>query len=991
MPIRLSARNQAWLWLWVFGALAAVANASEDPWAREAIMTWQDGSGLPGQRVQALVQTDDGYLWIATDRGLAYFDGKEFHALPLEEQHSDVNALARGNGGALWIGTARGEVLKRIGTKIETILPVGTPGLEPGIRILQEDRDGALWITTWNHQIGCFDHGKWNLRSTWKPILGGGAQVRVDSDRRPIVYSGVGVWRVTAGKLEEAMRWPSGSIASFHAIGKNGWWLSDGRRVALWRDGKPTGNPAPPKWGVRELTHGIEDRNGNLWLASAGHGVLRYGADGSVREFNADSGMGGNFILSLCEDSDGCIWVGTDGGGLSRITPGLFTLVGRRDGLASEQVTAVCPDGRGSIWVGTRGDGVCCISGGEVSRIRAADALWGTIEVTALASDSGGRVWVGTERQGLLPLKDGQTEERIPLPLGGAINALYHDQMGRLWIGQRTRNKVTVLEDGKPVVFDLANASGDIDIRVIAEDANGAMWFGTAGSGLWRWQDRKFQQFTGKDGLGGESVRALLPEADGSLWIGLESGGIARWQNGHFSVCARERGLPRGPIGGFLNDERDGLWWNARDGIFHLDKQALCDALGQPRLRLNLVHFDRADGLVDLEGEGGQSVACKTPDGRLWFATNHGVATARPGLYQPNNMMPPAVIKSVTVDGREIQNGAEIPDGARKIEFQLVGLDLAHTSGMRFFHRIDGLDDDWVNADSPVNYAHLPPGAYLFRVKAVNRDNVWSPQETLFRFKVLPPFWRTTWFVTSTVLAGVVLTTAITLLAARARLRRKLAAFRIKQALEEERSRIARDLHDQLGTSLTEIAFLGDALRHGLPEGQSSEGAAQLSLRARETIRAMDETVWVLNARNDRIESLVTYLSRSVSERCARVGLRCRINVPAQVNDHPIDAERRHAIFLACSEALHNVIKHARAAEVRFSFSQQAKRLAFEIKDDGRGFDPAAVTSGNGLLNLRERLAALKGVATIVSEPGEGACIRLELPLSEATSRTHPA
>lgn len=958
--------------------VGAHLHGAVDPWDREAITTWQDGSGLPGLNVQAITQTDDGYLWIATNGGLARFDGKEFHPLPPSQQPQHVSEIARGKGNVLWVGTSNGALLRMVNGSFETILPPGTKGLEEGVQILREDHDGVLWITTQYSHLGRLDDGKLTMLSDWEKVAGA-CQVRLDAEGKPVLYSIKGVWQIEEGKMKLAMIWPRSGL-QFLAVGQGGWWINDGEHVALWRDGKPVSQLASPQWGVRGLTLGIGDRKGNLWLSTSGHGVLRYAADGSVREFHAEGGLGGNFVRCLFEDRDGSIWVGLDGGGLSRITPGLFTLVDLREGLTSDQITAVHSDEKGVVWIGTRGDGVCAVADGKTTRVAATNVEWSTLDVTSLASGLERQVWVGTRNGRLYALNDRFETRNVALPLGGAINALFYDRKGRLWVGQRTRNQLTVMEGGKARVIHLVNGTSEIDVRVIREDAKGVIWIGTAGQGLWCQSGETFRQFTAKDGLGGESVRALCEDTDGSLWIGMENGGIAWHQEGRFVFCGPDQGMPREPVAGLLDDGKGALWWSTSGGIYRLEKQSLRRAFSDVSHRVKPVRFDRADGLVELEGQSGQSSACHTNDGRLWFATNHGVATARPALYQPSNWMAPAVIDEVVVDGQPIKEGATLAPDARRFEFRLISLDLAHSGG-RFLHKLDGVDDDWVSGVSPISYTHLPTGEYRFRVKAVNRDHVESEKETVFHFAVLPPFWKRPWFVATAVLAGMTLVVGGILMFARVRVRRKLAAFRTRQAVEEERSRIARDLHDQLGASLTDLALLGDSLRNDLPEGQTSQDAAELSRRARDTIRAMDETVWVLNARNDRVESLVDYVSRSVTEWCARAGLRCRLDVPEKIDDRVIDAERRHGLYLACREAVHNIVKHARASEVGFSLRLEQDTLVIEIRDNGCGFVVESVSSGNGLLNLRERLAALNGSVMISSNPGEGTSVRFLLPL----------
>lgn len=307
---------------------------------------------------------------------------------------------------------------------------------------------------------------------------------------------------------------------------------------------------------------------------------------------------------------------------------------------------------------------------------------------------------------------------------------------------------------------------------------------------------------------------------------------------------------------------------------------------------------------------------------------------------------------------------------------------------VRFRYRLQGLDNAWVEADDKrsAHYGPLRPGAYRFQVIACNNDGIWNETGAAINLKVLPFFWETWWF---DILAGLFFIGGVfgaVRFAVTRKLRRKLEQLRQRRALERERERIARDIHDDLGAGLTQI-LLQSSLARREPQEQIQTHLAQISGTARELVGAMDEIVWAINPENDTLEGLVTYVGKYVQEYVTQAGLRCRLDLPAQLPALVLSAEVRHNLFLAIKEVLNNAVKHAQAAEILFLLKMQPSGFSFVIKDDGRGFIPGAVemqtadgsriSSGHGLRNLVHRLEKIGGACTVRSKPGKGTEVEL--------------
>jgi len=317
---------------------------------------------------------------------------------------------------------------------------------------------------------------------------------------------------------------------------------------------------------------------------------------------------------------------------------------------------------------------------------------------------------------------------------------------------------------------------------------------------------------------------------------------------------------------------------------------------------------------------------------------------------------------------------------------------------VRFQYRLDGLESDWVNVGTRrvAYYSYLKPGNYTFRVIACNNDGVWNEAGPVLAFTVKPWFWQTWWFEVGAALAGVVAVAGTVRSTTRRRLHEKMERLERQRVLENERARIAKDIHDDLGSNLARIMMLSQSDRAGGEDAQQI--AARLNkvyLTTRELTRTMDEIVWAVSPHHDTLDSLVNYLGKFAQDFLNVANIRCRLVVPIELPAWPLTAEVRHSLFLAFKEALHNVVKHAAATEVRISLTLAAAGFSATIEDDGVGFEPSRpgpaptgqdalrIAGGNGLANMRKRLESIGGECRVDSVPGRGTRITYIVPVKK--------
>jgi ligand-binding sensor domain-containing protein/signal transduction histidine kinase len=970
---------------------------------------WQTEEGLPQNHGTAIAQTADGYLWFGTYNGLVRFDGVRFTIFNAANTaglaSSRVTSLHASSDGTLWLGHDAGELTRVRGSRFAQVTLGGpSPGRE--VIAIAPDSKNDLWLLHDNGLVLRAQDG-----ATVPPAAGSATPSLVRDTQGTL-------WRVHGGRLQiVGDSKPSASgrvppeddfIVRACASRSGGFWLACGERVRQWDASGEVKDWGKVPWGADPVTAMIESRDEQLWVGTLSKGVFVLTPGGRFTQFNRTNGLAHDWVRSLGEDHEGTIWIGT-GGGICAARQRQVTMLESPDRWRGRGLRSICPASDGAMWMGTEGAGVYRWRNGEWKHFRELEGLT-NLFVWSVLEDSRRQIWAGTWGGGLFQLINGKfvrppalAGERVP------ICALFSAGDGALWAG--TQRGLLRIADGRvqPFAADLTRP----EVRTIAEAGDGTIWFGMSGGGLGRLKDGKATQFRQSDGLPSDYVWSLLAEEDGTLWIGTFGGGLCRWRNGQFATIGSRHGLPNNVIGHLTDDQRGYLWMGSYAGILRASKEELNRCADRQSRTVNFIGYGKTDGLASLECvEGLQPGGCRTADGRLWFPTSKGLAVIDPGNLRTNPLAPPVKIEEIVVDGDPIPesrstartppDGASplrIPPGRQRLEIRFTALSFVAPERVRFQYRLEGLETEWVEttAKRSANYTFLPPGDYTFRVVACNSDGVWNRTGATLAIVKLPYFWQTWWFqmVAALTAAGAVGGAVRTI--TRRRYRRRLERLERQRAIEKERARIAKDIHDDLGASLTRITLLSQTARSEVdqPE-QAAADLDQIYATARELTQAMDEIVWAVNPHHDTLDSLVTYLGGFAQDFLSTAGIRCRLDVPLRLPPLPVTAEVRHNLFLAFKEAAHNVVRHAGATEVGMSFRLEPAQFTLALQDNGDGFvsvspappdertTPTRLSFGNGLTNMRKRLDEIGGRCVVESVKGRGTLVRFTMPLKPA-------
>jgi ligand-binding sensor domain-containing protein/signal transduction histidine kinase len=980
------------------GELKAASPAEDSKYFFEA---WPSAGGQDLNSVTAIEQTRDGYLWMGTFDGLVRFDGVAFAVFNSMNtpglQNARITSLFEDDAGVLWIGHETGELTQYSGGRFRPV-SFGFSWVGGPIEAINADQEGDLWLAS---NVG----GLFRLRDGLcskpnEPKKGWTAWMVRDKDRKLWVVSNGSVGSLEAGIFKPLRFDDNDQMTNKYEpvlpARDGGWWVLRNSRIGKWREGRWEEIPRPKAWTNDFATALLELPSGSLLVGTFKSGLYILGADGAITHFTRADGMSSDQVGSLCEDREGNIWIGT-GNGLDALRVRKVEMLNPPDEWGGYNVLSFWVQPDGSAWIGTKGAGLYHYerSGSNAqwtcfnqTNNLPAPYVWSVLETTS------GQLLIGTWGQGLLVEKQGHFESPGELStITAGVLALYESKANELWIGttiglERYANGKLTLEAGK-------NELNVPDVRAITESTDGTLWFGMSGGGLASLEHGTLTLFRKHDGLSSDFVHCLYEDADGTLWIGTADNGLCRLQHGKFSTISKGEGLPSSAIVQIVDDKMGNLWLGSERGILRVSKSELNRCADGLERTIQCLSYGKAEGLASQSCPGGfQPGACRAADGRLWFPTTKGIAIVDPTDVTINREPPPVVIEEFTVDGIvETQPGAQVPPGKQRFELRYTGLSFAAPDRVRFRYKLDGLESDWVDAGTRrvAQYSYLKPGKYSFHVIACNNDEVWNQTGASLDFTVEPHFWQTWWFLAVATASGMGVVGGGVSMVAQRRERRKLAQLEKQQAVEKERARIARDIHDDLGASLTRIAMLSHTMRKNL-DGNSQEASAAERVNgiARELTRAMDEIVWAVNPKHDTLDSLATYLGGFAQDVLAPAGIRCRLNVPVCLPALAVTAEVRHNVFLAFKEILHNVLKHANASEVEISLETGPTEFALVIADNGCGFalHPTKETcvgpdggqrvgGGNGLLNVRKRLEDLDGRCEWETAPGLGTTVRL--------------
>lgn len=964
-------------WLLLLAAGCGVSRAED--LAGYTRRVWQVSDGLPEQTVQAFAQTPDGYLWIGTTGGLVRFDGDAFTVFDRQNtpalHENSVFCLMVSRDGSLWIGTEGGGLLRyshgvfRSWTTRE--------GLSNDfVRTILEDADGTIWAGT--------DNGLLRLEGERFARVDGSAEIpslavhALYQDRSGRIW--VGGSRLLNFKGRAVTEYALRGEASQNRVKS----IIQTRDGTMWVGTVSGLNRMPPGQTQFQQVSGIvgtvrvlrQTPDGVLWIGTIGHGAFQSHGE-RLTSVTAPALLPSNTVLNFFEDHEQDFWIGTQAG-MVRLTKGQANIVPLPKANDSDFGT-IYRDRDGSYWIGSTS--LFRMVNGVITQ-QALPGIQGT-HVRSVYRDRAGALWVGTDGDGVYRIANGRTTHLTTADglSNNFVRAMTQDQDGSMWVAaDEGLNHISCCTPRPRIVsYQMRDGLAYFSTRALLEDTGGDLWVGTD-RGLNHMHAGKFLSDTATQALADMKVWAIHEDSDGTLWFGTRNNGLFRFRSGQLTQFSSADGLPSNAIYQILEDSAGFLWMSGPNGVELLNRHELdAQANSFPR-HLALTFYSTADMAANTEIYGGtQPSGCITAVGDVWFPSNLGPIHIVPSERAPLPP-PPLHIQTVVADGRSlaIAEPVVLRPGNSRLEVGFTPIQLRSQDGLRYRYMLTPFEKTWSQPTitRTADYTNLPAGRYRFRVETFEVSNPDAVSEASILIVQKPLFYRTWWFLLNCAALVALLTYAVY----QYRLRQIRSRF---AAVLEERSRVAREMHDTVIQGCTGVSALLEAVSMDDVQSEAGSGLMDVArVQLRSTINEAREAIWNLRESDGNTSQLgenLESMARQVGEEF-HLPVTCAVaGVPFPVS-HPV----AHDLLMVAREAVYNSMLHGKPSRVDLKLTYRSRELLLRLQDDGCGFNPQQPERSNGhhfgLRGMKERVERSGGKFRLTTAPGRGVHIEAQMP-----------
>ena len=957
--------------------------------------------GLPQSSVNDIIQTKDGYIWLATFGGLVRFDGQSFTVFNksnTKKLHSErILELYEDKKGRIWIFPEGDEGIIQWfkGGETETFTFAGTG--ETRIE-LNEDNRGVLWASAY--------------KKTFR--LKGNSFVEIDEINNK-------------------------DAANKAIKGKDGVWFAYdfriiktlGDSVIIIQEG--TGNPSEEYIEVQEFPK----NSGNLFIGTINAGMI-YQYDSNREVFNTKNGLyddqfirfekfddesliinlpgiisiwdgiGFNAInpvldqpdisyRSILEDNEGNYWFGTDGDGLFKFRPSPITMIDKDQGLENEKMLSMTLLNNGKALFSTNCGEIFEWDGVSAQRSTIHSFMESECNWTVF-QDSKDRIWIGS--LGVVygtslvePVKTFENE----LALGGInVFGIMEDSNGSIWI--LSANGLYEYNGNTFNNYSTKDGLYSNDVRTLVEDKKGVLWIGTK-SGLNRLSNGnvkkvKLNEVSNSSQTNQPAVRAIYEDSEGYVWIGTYGNGLFRIKGRQVLNITKDDGLFDDIISHIIEDDNGNFWMGSNRGISRVKRDELDDYLDGKIESFTISSFGSNDGMNSAETNGGFQPSTFTDnEGKIYFPTVSGVAIVDPNKIISNSVPPPVYIELLRTEDSVIEKNETVilSYDTAFLEINYTGINFTDSKGLKFKYKMIGLDDDWIEVGNirSALYSKIPPGEYTFQVSARNSDGIWNEKGASVMVSVIPPFWQTIWFLSILVVCLLAIGPAIYYYRIRhlktENNRQKKFTEQLIESQENERRRIASELHDGLGQQILVIKNRLELTKLNIiDDPQTIDQLNEIQHNADRSIEDVRNISH--NLRPVLLEKFG--LTDAVLNLCDQLEKSTSLAWSYHVDDidDVFPKNKEINFYRILQEGANNILKHAESKQPSIRVNRTKSHVNLIIYDDGKGYEASMVSKtgmGLGLIGIKERVETLSGQIKVVSKKGEGTTIKIQIPIEE--------
>jgi len=957
--------------------------------------------GLPQSSVNDIIQTSDGYIWLATFGGLARFDGHSFTTFNRSNtkgmNFDRVVILFEDSRENIWVGTEQGIVKFKDGDAVSYVIDVNSSSVNPGS--FNEDESGRIWVSL-NGNPYFFNGNRFELKTPIEPdkdhinkLVNDTTGIWLFLDRALVKSSGDSLYEVLdlsediETSIIDVIEYPDNSGNYFIGTSGDGVIRFDGRRISfLNEDERASSN---------DIRNFYIDNENTLWLNSY-EGTSRWDGSRFVSFPEIESAENIDIQIStMLEDNEGNYWMGSGANGLFRLTSSNISMIDYEDGLVNQNMLSLSSLNDGGYVFATNCGGVYTYRNNEVEAALINKHL-PNLCIWSVFQDSKERIWFSSNG---LYMTESMEKEGINFTEdegfdGENVFAIKEDSEGNIWIG--SSNGVYRYNESGFKKYSTIQGANVPEAREFFEDDEGTVWVGTV-SGVFKIKDEHVQRLElsvngGITEINNQPyVRAIYKDEDGFIWIGTYGDGLFSIRNNEVKNITVNDGLFDDVISHLVEDEQGNFWMGSNRGISRVLREELNRFLDGEIEELNVYSYGVKDGMNSAETNGGfQPNVIVDDEVNIYIPTVAGVAVVATRSVSKNEIPPPVYVTNLrTPEGRVLlEETVSLPYDTPFLEIDFTAVSFTDPEKVHFRYKLENLNEDWIEVGNrrEALYSKIPPGNYTFRVIASNNDGVWNEVGDSFNLTIVPPFWMTTWFYSLMVIAFISTGAGVYYYRVQ-QLKREYEKQRrfsrqLIESQENERKRIASELHDGLGQQILVIKNRAELIKNNsLSPEKIDLHLSDISATAQHSITDIRNIAHAL--RPVVLEKFG--LTKSISNLCEHLERTSSLDWSYFIDDidGTIPSEKEINLYRIVQEAVNNIEKHASASEASVFVQRKEQMIELKIWDDGKGFDVGLIkkSRGLGLLGMKERVDSLNGELSVDSNATKGTKFLIKIPI----------
>jgi ligand-binding sensor domain-containing protein/signal transduction histidine kinase len=957
--------------------------------------------GLAGNNVLCIMEDKEGNIWIGTTSGLSKYDGNQFinFRMPNGLGGNFITAILQDSKGNIWLGTHDGGISEFDG-KSFTNYSIEQGLADNYVRCLLQDREGNIWLGTEAGGVSKYDGHNFKNITQVQGLAGNSVNCIIQDNENNLWFgtnAGLSKYNGTMFTNYTTKKGLADNNVTCMMLDKNGilWLGFQSKNISRYDGARFTNYSSTEKLEDYKVRSILQDHNGNVWISSQGGGVSKYEGN-SFRNYTMAKGLPANLVFWIIQDKTGNIWIGTYDGGVSKYDGRSFTKFTKAQGLADNKIWSMMLDKAGNLWFGTD-RGLSKFNGTSFTNYTTKQGL-ANDAVISMMEDKSGNLWFGTRANGVSKF-DGFSFTNYTATQGLAGNNIWNiiqDKAGNIWFASHDGG-VSKYDGRNFNNYTTAEGLTGNAVTAILQDKNGILWFGTDGNGISKFDGKLFTNYTTQQGLADNGVSNIREDTSRNIiWFGTNKGLSGLNENklhnrskleNQFQNFNKSTGYPLKDVstGALLVDDKGLVWMGSGDGkLISFDYSKVNDLNPSPlTLQIQAVRINNEticwNDLLH-SPEGSDSIDSLT-------LLNEMVSSFGKVLSKETLLNMRKKYRQIQLDGIKpfypVPVNLVLPYDDNSITIEFAAIEPALPKLIKYQYKLEGYNNDWSSPgnNSTAVFGNLKAGNYIFRLKALSSSGVWS--ETKYTFQVLPPWWATWWaYALYIFLVGSI---GYTLYQMHIESLKRKQAEKLKVMIatqEEERKRISRDLHDDIGAKLTNINMLS-ALGQKKVNGpqEMAEYLQRISGEIQTSAESLDDIVWNIESKNDAIEEITARMRRYAAHAFEGTSVVYTIETNEQSLPAKLSTGMRRDLFFVFKEAINNIQKHAMATEVNINIEGKGNELFMQVSDNGIGFQTGEPTHRNGLKIIRERMQKWGGVCLFDSSPGKGALLKITLPV----------